>query len=132
MLSSLEAAAAMTGDRARAIRIDLDSDYPVFVAKNPDLGESRVILNGSSRLIGGLEGNPGRKAYTTRDGTMIPAIEPTEPATAIGLNPDFMMDICRAVGPDARLSLRLWDENSRVVASVNGSADRYVVMPVRL
>ncbi len=96
----------LTGDRARAIRMELETQQLVFSAANPDLGEAR------EEVPCDYEGD----------------------GVSLGLNPDYLANFL-SVTDTERVRLELKDENSRCVASpVEGLDKRYVcvIMPIRL
>ncbi len=96
----------LTGDRVRAIRMELHPEQLVFSAANPDLGEAREEL----------------------------ACEYDGGSMNLGVNPDYMVDFLSAVGTD-NIRLEVKDENSQCVAyPVDGVDKRYVcvIMPIRL
>lgn len=96
----------LTGDRSRAIRLELQSGQLVFSAANPDLGEANeeipVDYEGAGLLM--------------------------------GVNPDYLVHFLQASGTD-QVRLELKDENSQCVAyPVDAPEKRYVcvIMPIRL
>lgn len=96
----------LTGDRARAIRMELQTEQLIFSAANPDLGEAReeVICNYDGETI------------------------------ALGINPDYFSQFL-GVTDTEKVRLELKDENSQCVAyPVDGLDQRYVcvIMPIRL
>lgn len=96
----------LTGDRTRAIRMELKSEQLIFSAANPDLGEAREEL--SCDYDGG--------------------------ELSLGVNPDYLSDFLSVVGTD-RIRLEVKDENSQCVAYPQDGLDkRYVcvIMPIRL
>ncbi len=96
----------LTGDRARAIRMELESGQLVFSAANPDLGEAR------EEVPCDFEGE----------------------GLSLGLNPDYLVNFL-SVTDTERVRLDLKDENSQCVAyPVDGLDKRYVcvIMPIRL
>ena len=96
----------LTGDRARAIRMELESGQLVFSAANPDLGEAR------EEVPCDFEGE----------------------GLSLGLNPDYLTSFL-GVTDTERVRLELKDENSQCVAHpVEGLDKRYVcvIMPIRL
>ena len=96
----------LTGDRARAIRMELEPKQLVFSAANPDLGEAR------EEVPCDYEGDE----------------------VSLGLNPDYLANFL-SVTDTERVRLELKDENSQCVASpVEGLDKRYVcvIMPIRL
>lgn len=96
----------LTGDRARAIRMELQPRQLVFSAANPDLGEAR------EEVPCDYEG----------------------PSLTLGVNPDYLSHFL-AVTDTERVRLELKDENSQCVTyPVDGLDKRYVcvIMPIRL
>ncbi len=96
----------LTGDRARAIRMELESGQLVFSAANPDLGEAR------EEVACDFEGD----------------------GLALGLNPDYLTHFLNVTDTE-NVRLELEDENSQCVAyPVDGLDKRYVcvIMPIRL
>ncbi len=96
----------LTGDRARAIRMELKDDQLVFSAANPDLGEAREEVSCSYQGDG----------------------------LSLGVNPDYFSQFL-GVTDTEKVRLELKDENSQCVAyPVEGLEDRYVcvIMPIRL
>ncbi len=96
----------LTGDRARAIRMELEPKQLVFSAANPDLGEAR------EEVPCDFEGD----------------------GLSLGLNPDYLVNFL-SVTDTERVRLELKDENSQCVAyPVEGLDKRYVcvIMPIRL
>ena len=96
----------LTGDRARAIRIELETGQLVFSAANPDLGEAREDIPCD------YEGD----------------------GLSFGLNPDYMTSFLSVTDTES-VRLELKDENSQCVAyPVDGLDKRYVcvIMPIRL
>ncbi len=96
----------LTGDRARAIRMELEPQQLVFSAANPDLGEAR------EEVPCDYEGE----------------------GLSLGLNPDYLANFL-SVTDTERIRLELKDENSQCVARpVEGLDKRYVcvIMPIRL
>ncbi len=96
----------LTGDRARAIRMELEPKQLVFSAANPDLGEAR------EEVPCDYEGE----------------------GLALGLNPDYLANFL-SVTDTEKVRLELKDENSQCVARpVEGLDKRYVcvIMPIRL
>ncbi len=96
----------LTGDRARAIRMELEPKQLVFSAANPDLGEAREDI----------------------------ACDYEGDAISMGLNPDYLANFL-SVTDTEKVRLELKDENSQCVARpVDGLDKRYVcvIMPIRL
>ena len=96
----------LTGDRTRAIRLELEPEQLIFSAANPDLGEAREEL----------------------------ACEFAGDSLSLGVNPDYLSDFLAAAATE-RVRLELKDENSQCVAyPVDGHDKRYVcvIMPIRL
>jgi len=106
LASVIHRVSLLTGDRSRAIRLELHSGQLVFSASNPDLGEA------TEEVPCEYEG----------DGLQL------------GVNPDYFSQFLSATESD-RVRLELKDENSQCVAyPVEGQDQRYVcvIMPIRL
>jgi DNA polymerase-3 subunit beta len=102
----IQRVALLTGDRSRAIRLELRSGELVFSANNPDLGEATEELPCE---------------YQGED-------------LQVGVNPDYLVQFLSAAETD-EVRLELKDENSQCVAyPVDGPEKRYVcvIMPIRL
>jgi DNA polymerase-3 subunit beta len=98
--------ALLTGDRARAIRLQFGDGTLTVSAANPDLGEAVETLDCE------LEGEP----------------------LELGLNPDYMSQFLSAVETE-RVQLDLRDANSQCIGLPVAGADRRylcVIMPMRL
>ena len=98
--------AILTGDRARAVRLELEPDTMVVSAANPDLGEAREEISCSY---------PGGEIK-------------------LGINPDYLDQFLQAVDTE-KVRLELKDENTQCVGfPVEGSDQRYlcVIMPMRI
>lgn len=96
----------LTGDRSRAIKLELQAGQLVFSATNPDLGEAREEI----------------------------ACDYEGVDLQIGVNPDYMIQFL-GVAETQRVRLELKDENSQCIAyPVDGQDKRYVcvIMPIRL
>lgn len=96
----------LTGDRARAIRMELQDEKLIFSAANPDLGEAR------EEVACDFEGD----------------------GIALGINPDYFSQFLTVTDTE-KVRLELKDENSQCVAyPVEGLDKRYVcvIMPIRL
>ncbi|MEM1177654.1 MAG: DNA polymerase III subunit beta [Acidobacteriota bacterium] len=96
----------LTGDRSRAVRLELAEGQLVFSAANPDLGEAREDV----------------------------ACEYSGDGLSMGLNPDYLLQFLGATDTE-RVRFELKDESSQCVAfPVDGADNRYVcvVMPIRL
>ena len=96
----------LTGDRARAIRMELQPSQLIFSAANPDLGEAR------------------EEVPCDYDGETF----------SLGINPDYFSHFL-AVADTEKVRLELKDENSQCVAyPVEGLDKCYVcvIMPIRL
>ena len=106
LMGVIQRVSLLTGDRSRAIRLQLESGKLEFSAANPDLGEAR-------------EDVPCE--YDNVDLSM-------------GLNPDYLVQFLGA-GDTEKVRLELKDENSQCVCyPVDGADTRYVcvIMPIRL
>ena len=96
----------LTGDRSRAIKLELEEGQLIFSAANPDLGEAREEV----------------------------ACEYAGEPLAMGLNPDYLLQFLGATDTE-RVRYELKDESSQCIAyPVDGADKRYVcvVMPIRL
>ena len=96
----------LTGDRARAIRMELQPEQLVFSAANPDLGEAREEIS----------------------------CDYSGEGLSLGINPDYFSQFL-GVTDTEKVRLELKDENSQCVAyPVDGLDQRYVcvIMPIRL
>ena len=96
----------LTGDRTRAIRLEIEEAKMTFSAANPDLGEAR------EEVMCAYEG----------------------PALKLGVNPDYLGQFLSATETE-QVQLEVKDENSQCVTQpVAGADKRYVcvIMPIRL
>lgn len=96
----------LTGERTRAIRMELSEGQLLFSAANPDLGEAR------------------EEVECDYDGTDL----------SLGVNPDYLGQFLSVCGTE-RVRLELKDENAQCIAyPVDGHDQRYVcvIMPIRL
>ncbi|HXO21115.1 MAG TPA: DNA polymerase III subunit beta [Thermoanaerobaculia bacterium] len=103
---AVQRVALLTGDRARAVRLQFTPDQLVISAANPDLGEA-------------VEEVP-----CTYDG----------PEFRLGINPDYLSQFLAAVETE-RVRLELKDENTQCVGYPQDGPDaRYlcVIMPMRI
>jgi DNA polymerase-3 subunit beta len=106
LADAVQRVALLTGDRARAVRLQFGADQMVISAANPDLGEA-------------IEEVP-----CSYDG----------PEFRLGINPDYLSQFLSAVDTD-RVRLELKDENTQCVGwPVDGPDERYlcVIMPMRI
>jgi len=106
LAEAVQRVALLTGDRARAVRLQFGSDQMVISAANPDLGEA-------------IEEVP-----CSYDG----------PEFRLGINPDYLSQFLSAVDTE-RVRLELKDENTQCVGwPVDGTDERYlcVIMPMRI
>ncbi|MFQ5525269.1 MAG: DNA polymerase III subunit beta [Thermoanaerobaculia bacterium] len=106
LTQAVQRVALLTGDRARAVRLELANGTLVITAANPDLGEA-------------LEELP-----CEYEGEEI----------KIGMNPDYLVHFLAAVDTD-RVRLDLKDENTQCIGHpVEGQDKRYlcVIMPMRI
>jgi DNA polymerase III subunit beta len=106
LADAVQRVALLTGDRARAVRLQFAPDQLVISAANPDLGEA-------------VEEVPC--AY---DG----------PEFRLGINPDYLSQFLGAVETE-KVRLELKDENTQCVGwPVDGPDERYlcVIMPMRI
>lgn len=96
----------LTGDRARAIKLQLSSGNLTLSAANPDLGEAREVI----------------------------ACDYHGDELSLGVNPDYLSQFLGAADTE-RIRLEFKDENSQcIVYPVEGLDKRYicVIMPIRL
>lgn len=96
----------LTGERARAVRVEANDGLLVLSAVNPDLGEAMEEL--SCEYDGGK--------------------------LSLGMNPDYLRDFLGA-GDTEKVRLELKDEGSQCIACpVGGQDKRYlcVIMPIRI
>lgn len=103
---AVQRVALLTGDRARAVRLQFGGEQLVISAANPDLGEAVEEL------------------ACSYDG----------PEFRVGINPDYLTQFLGAVDTD-RIRLELKDENTQCVGyPVEGPDTRYlcVIMPMRI
>jgi DNA polymerase-3 subunit beta len=103
---AVQRAALMTGDRARAVRLQFAPDQVVISAANSDLGEAVEEVSCD------YEG----------------------PEFRLGINPDYLRDFLGAVETE-RVRLELKDENTQCVGYPQDGPDtRYlcVIMPMRI
>ena len=103
---AVQRAAIMTGDRARAVRLQFGSDQLVVSAANPDLG----------------------------DATEEVACDYDGPEFRLGINPDYLAQWLSAVETE-KVRLELKDENTQCVGYPQDGPDtRYlcVIMPMRI
>ena len=117
---ALAAVEATIGDRARAVRLELGGEFPVFSAACPDKGTSSAELNGSTQLLGKLAKCSHQKKK-----------DPV--ATSIGMNPDYLVDTFKSYHDEEKVHVHLWDENTQAVVHVESDPSlRAVIMPIRL
>lgn len=106
LLDVVHRVSLLTGDRARAVRLELAPGQIVLSAANPDLGEAREEL----------------------------AVDYDGGDLALGLNPDYLAQYLAATETE-KVRLELKDDNSQCLAHpVDGRDRRYlcVIMPIRL
>ena len=106
LTEAVQRAALMTGDRARAVRLQFTSDQVIISAANSDLGEAVEEVS------------------CDYDG----------PEFRVGINPDYLRDFLSAVDTE-RIRLELKDENTQCVGyPMDGPDTRYlcVIMPMRI
>ncbi len=106
LASAIHRVSLLTGDRSRAIRLELQSGQLMFSAANPDLGEAMEELP------------------CEYDGDDL----------SLGVNPDYLGQFLSA-GDTERVRLELKDEDSQCIAyPMDGPDKRYlcVIMPIRL
>lgn len=106
LIDSVSRVALLTGDRARAVRLQFDTDQMVISAANPDLGEAIEEVSCD------YQGDAFR----------------------VGINPDYLVQFLAAVETD-KVRLELKDENTQCVGYPQDGPDvRYlcVIMPMRI
>jgi DNA polymerase III subunit beta len=106
LAEAVQRVALLTGDRARAVRLQFSPDQMVISAANPDLGEAT------------------EEVPCDYDG----------PEIRLGINPDYLTQFLSAVDTD-RIRLELKDENTQCVGYPEDGPDtRYlcVIMPMRI
>jgi DNA polymerase-3 subunit beta len=106
LAEAVQRVALLTGDRARAVRLQFSPDQMVISAANPDLGEAT------------------EEVPCDYDG----------PEIRLGINPDYLTQFLAAVDTD-RIRLELKDENTQCVGYPQDGPDtRYlcVIMPMRI
>ncbi len=106
LADAVQRVALLTGDRARAVRLQLGADAMVVSAANPDLGEATESV---ACQYGGGE-------------------------IKLGINPDYLAHFLQAVDTE-KVRLELKDENTQCVGfPVDGQDQRYlcVIMPMRV
>ncbi|HEX5757596.1 MAG TPA: DNA polymerase III subunit beta [Thermoanaerobaculia bacterium] len=106
LVDGVQRVALLTGDRARAVRLQFAPEQLTISTQNPDLGEAVEEL----------------------------ACEYDGPEFRLGMNPDYLAHFLSAVDTE-RVRLELKDENTQCVGyPVDGPDARYlcVIMPMRL
>lgn len=106
LAEAVQRVALLTGDRARAVRLQFSPDQMVISAANPDLGEAT------------------EEVPCDYDG----------PEIRLGINPDYLTQFLSAVDTE-RIRLELKDENTQCVGYPEDGPDtRYlcVIMPMRI
>jgi DNA polymerase-3 subunit beta len=106
LVSAVQRVALLTGDRARAVRLQFAPEQLTISAANPDLGEA------SEELACGYDG----------------------PEFRLGINPDYLTQFLGEVDTE-RVRLELKDENTQCVGYPEDGPDtRYlcVIMPMRI
>lgn len=106
LADAVQRVALLTGERARAIRVDVASGQAVISATNPDLGEAHEDV----------------------------PCEYEGEEIKIGINPDYLTQFLAAVESE-KVRLELKDENTQCVGfPVDGKDERYlcVIMPMRV
>ncbi|HKI87106.1 MAG TPA: DNA polymerase III subunit beta [Thermoanaerobaculia bacterium] len=106
LADAVQRVALLTGERARAVRLDVAPGQTVISATNPDLGEAHEEVPCE---YGGEE-------------------------IKLGLNPDYLVQFLAAVETE-KVRLELKDENTQCVGfPVSGKDERYlcVIMPMRV
>jgi len=106
LAEAVQRVALLTGDRARAVRLQFAPDQLVISAANPDLGEAVEEV----------------------------ACTYAGPEFRVGMNPDYLSQFLSAVETE-RVRLELKDENTQCVGyPQDGQESRYlcVIMPMRI
>lgn len=106
LIEAVQRAALMTGDRARAVRLQFGDENVVISAVNSDLGDA------TEEISSDYEGEEFK----------------------LGMNPDYLVQFLTAVETD-NVRLELKDENTQCVGyPVDGADSRYlcVIMPMRI
>lgn len=106
LADAIQRVALLTGDRARAVRLDVASGQTVISATNPDLGDAH------------------EEVPCEYEGDEI----------QLGINPDYLSQFLAAVETE-KVRLELKDENTQCVGfPVEGKDERYlcVIMPMRV
>jgi DNA polymerase-3 subunit beta len=106
LVDAVQRAALMTGDRARAVRLQFTADQVVISAVNSDLGEAIEEV----------------------------ACDYDGPDFRVGINPDYLREFLSAVETE-KVRLELKDENTQCVGYPHEGPDtRYlcVIMPMRI
>lgn len=106
LVDGVQRVAILTGDRARAVRLQFAPDQLTISTQNPDLGEAVEEL----------------------------ACDYDGPEFRVGMNPDYLASFLSAVETE-KVRLELKDENTQCVGyPVDGPDARYlcVIMPMRL
>jgi DNA polymerase-3 subunit beta len=106
LAEAVQRVALLTGDRARAVRLQFGADQMVISAANPDLGEATEEV----------------------------ACDYDGPELRLGINPDYLTQFLAAVETE-RIRLELKDENTQCVGYPHEGPDtRYlcVIMPMRI
>lgn len=106
LADAVQRVALLTGDRARAVRLQFAPEQMVVSAANPDLGEATEEI----------------------------ACDYDGPEFRVGINPDYLTQFLSAVDTD-RVRLELKDENTQCVGYPHEGPDtRYlcVIMPMRI
>ncbi len=106
LVDAVQRAALMTGDRARAVRLQFTNDQVVISAVNSDLGEAVEEV----------------------------ACDYDGPEFRVGINPDYLTQFLAAVETE-KIRLELKDENTQCVGyPMDGPDTRYlcVIMPMRI
>jgi DNA polymerase-3 subunit beta len=106
LIEAVQRAALMTGDRARAVRLQFAADQVVISAVNSDLGEAIEEV----------------------------ACDYDGPEFRVGINPDYLREFLSAVETE-KVRLELKDENTQCVGYPQDGPDtRYlcVIMPMRI
>jgi DNA polymerase III subunit beta len=106
LADAVQRVALLTGDRARAVRLQFSPEQMVISAANPDLGEATEEV----------------------------ACDYQGPELRLGINPDYLSQFLAAVETE-RIRLELKDENTQCVGyPQDGTDTRYlcVIMPMRI
>lgn len=130
----------MTGDGARAIRMELDGELPVFSAANPDRGTSTATMNGRTAMTGRLGVWLDAKERKTREAMKPRALKRAQARDAsrdrpqsLGINPDYVIEAMTGWAAESIVELHLWSSSCQMQVVRQGDPSEIrVVMPIRL